>query len=423
MLSDFEALRLQVTRQVAHWSSAMLALDDLQNFAPASAWAQLEREVGVAVRSQLGSAVSRLQRRATVLRAELDAAETYQELDLVRRHVIAFRRQFLAVETNLEFVGDAIGTRSNERTGALLRACDVLASRSMEAVLVPLGRRVPPVLTWVEGGGLGASILRADLRLWDGRSINVAATIKVTRHNLVGKPTAILHEAGHQVGFMLDWSDEVADAFRSEFSDAPDIGESWAQFASEISCDAYAFAHAGYAAVAALHDVVAGTDDQVWRDPLLDSHPPASLRVLANTAMAQRFFGAGPWDDLASSWTLTHPPTKASSRMRRLYDETLERMPRIVEILLLRPMRAFGGRALVSLVDPAVVRPDALAELERSAGAALFSSPHWLRSESIRLLALTGYRLATEPARATEYAQRFEEWMTRLGDSQRAVAA
>ena len=49
--------------------------------------------------------------------------------------------------------------------------CDVLARLSMERVLVPLKREVPPVLTYVDKG-LGASILRAGLRLWDGGSLS-----------------------------------------------------------------------------------------------------------------------------------------------------------------------------------------------------------------------------------------------------------
>jgi hypothetical protein len=267
-------------------------------------------------------------------------------------------------------------------------------------------------------------VLRANLRLWDSRSISVAAAIKITRHNLGGgRPTALLHEAGHQVAFTLGWNDEVAASFRREFeSEAPDVGEAWAGWASEIVADAFAFAHAGYAPVAALHDVIAGSDARVWRAPDGDSHPPASLRVLANTAMAQRFYGAGPWDDLAASWIMTHPPHRAPADMRQLFDRSMARMGRIVEILLLRPMRAFGGRPLGAVVDPARVRPDELERLETQAGTALFTSSHWLQSESLRLLALSGYRIATEPQRSVERARHYEEWMTRLGEMHNAAA-
>jgi hypothetical protein len=423
VLDSVAALRLQVTRQVAHWRAAVIALDDFENFAASSAWANLERYLDVAIRSQLRRSVQRLQRAADVLGAELGAAETLAELDRVRRLVVRFRRQFLQVETALDFYGDAVNTRTGPKTGALLRACDILAGRSLEQVLGPLGRPTPPVLTYVDRG-LGASILRAGLRLWDGRSISVAATIKVTRHNLGGaRPSALLHEAGHQLGFSVGWNDELAATFRSEFRrDAPDVGEAWASWSSEMAGDAFAFAHAGYAAVAALHDVIAGEEQRVWTVPLGDPHPPAALRVVANAAMAQRFYGAGPWDDLVSSWTLTHPVERAPAAVREVYERSTERMHRIVEILLLRPMRAFRGRPLTAYVDPLRVRPDELARLAREAGTALFTSDHWLWSESLRLLALSGYRAATEPERATQVAQQYEDWMTRLGHGIRAAA-
>ena len=50
-------------------------------------------------------------------------------------------------------------------------------------------------------------------------------------------------------------------------------------------------------------------------------------------------------------------------------------------------------------------------------------SSHWLWSESLRLLALSGYRLATEPDRAPEIAADFEAWMLRLGGGVRIAAA
>ncbi|MBT2234276.1 hypothetical protein [Nonomuraea sp. NEAU-A123] len=423
MLDDTTALRLQATRQVAHWRSAVIALDDFENFASASAWANLEHHLDVAIRAQLRSSVQRLQKGADVLQAELQAAETIADLDRVRLLVVRFRRKYLQVETALDFYGDAVNTRTSPKTGALLRACDILAGRSLEQVLRPLGHLTPPILTYVDRG-LGASVLRSGLRLWDGRSISVAAAIKVTRHNLGGaRPSALLHEAGHQLGFSLGWNDELAAAFRQEFRrDAPDVGDAWASWSSEMAGDAFAFAHSGYAAVAALHDVIAGEERRIWSVPPGDPHPPAGLRVVANVAMAQQFYGAGPWDDLVRSWTLAHPADRAPTEIRELYVRSAARLARIVEILLLRPMRAFQGRPITSLVDPLRVRPDELARLQRDAGTALFTSPHWLWEEALRLLALSGYRAATEPEHATEVAQQYEDWMTRLGRGTQVAA-
>lgn len=407
------ALRVQVARQVAHWRAAVVALDDLDALAAPTAWRSLERQLGTTLRAHLREAVDRLRRQMDVLDAELRAADTTEELERVRQGVVRFRRRFLAVETAADFYSDAVNSRTTEKLASLLSACDVLARRSLESVLTPLGHAVPPVLTYIDKG-LGASILRSGLRLWDGRSLSAAAAIKITRHNLY-RPTACLHEAGHQAAFMLDWNDELARAFRRELADAPAVADTWAGWASEVAADTFAFAHVGYASVAALHDVIAGEPSNVFALRPMDPHPIAYLRVLLGTQMCVRFYGAGPWDDLAQAWTGAHPMVQAPDEVRELLVSSVERLPRIVEACLLRPMQAFGGRPLVAMVDPARVRPDALASLARDAGPALFTSSHWVWTECVRLLALSGYRAATEPERATETAEQFEQWMLRLG--------
>jgi hypothetical protein len=418
---DTTVIRVQVARQVAHWRAAVVALDDLENFASAAAWASLEQYLGTSLQGNLRGAVDRLRRESDVLAAQLRAAETADELERVRRHVVRFRRRFLAVEKGVEFYGDCVASRANPKLGALLTACDILAQRSLEQVLTPLGKKVPPVLSWVSSG-IGASVLRSGLRLWDGRTLSVAAAIKLTRHNLNGRPTALLHEAGHQLAFMLDWNDELANALRRELRDVPDVAETWAGWSSEVAGDTFAFAHAGYAAVAALHDVIAGEEASVYALRPFDPHPVAHLRVLLGVAMTVRFFGAGPWDGLARAWLLAHPVSRAPRDVRPLLEHSIPRLPRIAEACLLQPMRAFGGRPLTAFVDPLRVRPDALAALAREAGPSLGASSHWLWNESLRLLALSGYRLATEPDRAPEIAQEFERWMLRLGRGIRMAA-
>jgi hypothetical protein len=417
------AIRAQVARQVAHWRAAVVALDDLENFASPDAWRRLERYLGQSLQANLRSAVERLRREGDVLGAELRAAETADELELVRRHVVRFRRRFLRVETGLEFYGGAVNDRSSSKLGTLLAACDILASRALEPVLTPLGKPIPPVLTYVDKG-LGASILRAGLRLWDGRTMSVAAAIKLTRHNLNGgSPSSLLHEVGHQMAFMLDWNDELADALRRALRDDPELAEAWSGWSSEIAGDCLAFAHAGYAAVAALHDVIAGEAVSVYARRPFDPHPIALLRVLLGTSMATRFMGEGPWTGLARAWLVAHPVTRAPGDVRPLIERSIPRLPQIVEVCLIEPMKAFGGKPLTAFVDPTRVRPDALTALAREAGASLGSSSHWLWSESLRLLALSGYRLATEPDRAPEIAAEFEAWMLRLGGGVRMAAA
>jgi hypothetical protein len=420
LTDDTAALRMQVARQVAHWRAAAAGLQDLDNFASGAAWRTLERYLDIAIRRHLGEAVDRLAREADALAAELRAAFTMQQLEQVRLRVIDFRRRYLQVETALEFYGDAVNSRTTPRLAGLLSACDTLAVLSMRVVLEPLGRAVPPILTYVDKG-LGASILRAGLRLWDGGSVSPAAVLKITRQNL-RRPTALIHESGHQVAHLAGWNQELAALLRRELSPvSTDLADTWAGWSSEIAADTHAFVHTGYGAVAALHDVVAG-GSTVFRLTPGDPHPLAYLRVLLAVQMCVRFYGAGPWDDLGRAWVVSQPVASAPGDARELIERSLPLLPRIAELCLLAPMRGLGGKPITALVDPLRVRPDALARLTQEAGGSLTTSSDWVRREGLRLLALTSFRAATEPDRATEIAAQYEEWMLRLGTPVAAAA-
>jgi hypothetical protein len=420
LTDDTAALRLQVARQVAHWRAAAAGLQDPENFASGTAWRTLERYLDVAIRGHLGEAVDRLAREADALAAELRAAFSMQQLEQVRLRVIDFRRRYLQVETALEFYGDAVNSRTTPRLAGLLSACDTLAVLSMRVVLEPLGRAVPPILTYVDKG-LGASILRAGLRLWDGGSVSPAAVLKITRQNL-RRPTALIHESGHQVAHLAGWNAELAALLRRELAPvSTELADTWASWSSEIAADTHAFAHTGYGSVAALHDVVAG-GSTVFRLTPGDPHPVAYLRVLLAVQMCVRFFGAGPWDDLGRAWVVSQPVAAAPSDARELIERSLPLLPRIAELCLLAPMRGFGGRPITALIDPLRVRPDALARLAQEAGGSLTTSSEWVRREGLRLLALTSFRAATEPDRSTEIAAQYEDWMLRLGTPMAAAA-
>ncbi|MGO4430576.1 hypothetical protein AB4Z54_70385, partial [Streptomyces sp. MCAF7] len=137
----------------------------------------------LALRSELQRAVDRLRPKTRALAGALARARTVEEVQAVRRGVVAVRRDIQRVETVADFYGDAVNTRTGQRLAALLRACDYLAVRSMTAVLPRLGQPVPEVLTYIDKG-MGASILRAGVRLWDPAAISPVAAIKITRHNL-----------------------------------------------------------------------------------------------------------------------------------------------------------------------------------------------------------------------------------------------
>lgn len=414
------AVRTQLTRQVAHWTAAAMRLQDLDDLASPSAWNSLERYLGLSIRQHLTMVVEKLKREAILLQTSLDSAFSIADLSTVRRQLLTFRRRYQRVEATLDFYADAISTRTSTKMAGLLRACDTLAHRSMAQILDQLGKPTPIALTYIDKG-LGASILKAGLRLWDETSLNPVAAIKITRHNL-HRPTALIHEAGHQVAHIVGWSEELSKALTAGLTDTPaGVAEAWGSWASEIAADAFSFVHTGYASVASLYDVVDGGESVVFRHPPGDPHPVGYLRVLLGVEMCRQFYGAGPWDDLALAWTQQYPLQRASGTSGQLLRESVPLLPSIVNITLRKPMRSFGGRPLVALINPERVKPETLLALEQQLGAALYTSMHWIWTEALRLLALTGLRKATSVDRTTETIKLQEQWMLRLGGALQAA--
>jgi len=408
-----DQVKAQLARQVAHWSIAASELSDLSRLASNVGWRSLERYLGVAIEKSLRESVVHLNREANALEAELAAADTPARVQKLHSELIAFRGRFLAVEKQLDFYGDAVNSRTDERLGTYLRACDTLAFRAMDTVLRPLGRRPPPVLTYFEPG-LGASILKADLPLWDSRTRSPVAAIKIVRHNLY-RPTSTLHECGHQLAALLDWNDELAKLLLKRLArHGESLAEQWSSWASESAADCFAFAHTGYAAVAALCDVLSGHSDWVFQHVPGDPHPVGYLRILLGCAMCVRFFGSGAWDDLARAWVRMYPTGNARGEMVDIVRRSTDLLPEIVELMFFEPMRAFGGQCLADAINPAHVKPEALKQLEGSAGAALFVSDYWISKECLRLVALSGLR-ATAPGQMRAVLRQQEQWMLRLG--------
>ena len=420
------ALDAQSARQVAHWVLAAARLD-LDELASREAWGHLERYLGVSLRRHLDGVIERLQSQGRVLMALHREARSPAARAEVRRRLLQFERQYLRTERTLEFFSDAINSRTSPRVAAVLRACDTLAQRSMAQLLDPLGKTTPPALTYL-GEGRGASILKAQQRLWDGGEICPVAAIKVTRHNLL-RPTALIHEAGHQVAHIVGWNEELASALAQGLQRqgaSAELAGIWAGWASEIAADAFSFAHTGFASIAALHDVVDGDAAQVFRYLPGDPHPISYLRVLLGVQMCRHFYANGsagdaPWDALALAWTGRHPLDAAPAEARAIVHDSLPLLEAVVQLVLEAPMRAFQGRALRSLVMPERVSPTALDELGARIGNALFTSAHWLWTEPLRILGLTGLRLALTPRDSEPILELQRQSMLRLGGALQTV--
>lgn len=400
----------ELERQLGHWLGAATSLLDAEEFAARPAWESLERTIGLPIRSQLARTVDELLRHGHAARRLVRECRTDPgKIAAANAAVQAFRRLYVQVETTLDFFGQAVNTRTSPPLRAALQFLDTVAYQSARLVLEPLGLPVPPVLTYI-GEGLGASILRAGIRLWAPGTVNPVAAVKIVRHNLF-RPTSLFHETGHQVAHLTRWNDALSAELGRVLADDPPLRAMWQPWSSEITADAFAFVLTGYASVAALYDVVAD-ERTILRWPLGDPHPVGWLRALLGCAWCRGCYGPGPWDRLERAMLETHPPTGADPATVPLLLRSQRRMPEIAAACLDLRVPGFRNSPVTSLVDPRRVSPAALADLERSAGPSLWASPHWRTAEGVRLIALSGLREAERPDRAGEWIARTRTWMT-----------
>ena len=397
-------------RQIAHWLAAATTFLDAEEFASESAWHSVESQIGMPLRRQLAGIVADLVamgRGATaVTRA---AGRNPAELAAAALAVQQFRRRYTQVEVTLDFFGDAVNSRTSPQLRAALQTLDRLAAASMAPVLARAGLSCPEALVYVDKG-MGASILRAGIRLWTPGSINPVAAIKIVRHNLY-RPTSLFHEAGHQVAHLTGWTPSLRTSLATILADDPELQRMWTPWASEIATDVFAFLHTGFASVTALYDVV-GDTNTILRWPAGDPHPVGWVRTLLGCALCQRAFGPGPWDALAEAVIVSHPLRAADPTVRQLLERSRPRLGSIAGACLDTPVPALQGRSMTSVLDPTRVSPSALADLEHRAGQALWTSPHWRRVEGIRLIALAGLREAERPLEAAQWIERARTWMT-----------
>lgn len=400
-----------LARQANHWLLACERLASLDHLASPHAWQGLQHATGTLLKESMRQRVREVVAEGQELQQYI--RQQYLSAGELKNRVLRLRARYLKAEETIHFFTIAINSRTTEGVSALLRACDILSTKSMEPVLQPLGQAVPPVLTYVDKG-VGAAILKAGLRLWDGK-ISPVAAIKITQHNLF-RPTAIIHETGHQIAHILNWNEELAELIRKKMNPkAALVGEVFASWASEMAADAYAFVHAGYASVAALHDVVSGSPAMVFAYRAADPHPISYVRVLLNIQCCRQAFGAGPWDELENCFTTEYSLERTAYPSVNLIRLCLPYIPTVADLLINHPFRAFNNQALSRLVNPQEVSPRALEKLVYLGGPALFQSHAWIWKEALRLLALNGYQIAKSQDDLSPLYRQQEDWMTRLG--------
>lgn len=408
---DLHLVGADLERQVAHWLAAARTFRDAEDFASLEAWSSVEREIGAPLREQLHATVEELIALGHAT-ADLVASVRRDPTAVARAaaDVQRFRRRYIQVDTTLDFLGDAVNSRTSPPLRAALSMLDRLAVASMAPVLQRANKPVPRVLVY-QDKGTGASILRAGVRLWAPGTVMPVAAIKIVRHNLY-RPTSLFHETGHQVAHLTGWVPSVRTAIGRALGNDAELRAMWRPWASEIAADVFAFLHTGYGSVTALYDVV-GDAETILKWPIGDPHPIGWLRTALGCAFARRCFGeAGPWDSLQRAMQARFPATTADVTLRPLLARSMAVMPRIAEACLAAAVPALNDRPMTDVLDPGRVSPTALSELERTAGAALWTSLHWRHKEGIRIVALAGLREAERPEAAAAWITRARAWLT-----------
>lgn len=413
LITTINPVRASLNRQVNHWLQAASRLYALDHLASGTAWQGIEHMMAQQLKECLHKSIEDVTLRAVHLKKQLETSDGADNLRSVKRGLNDLRERYLKAEETIQFYTVAINSRTTPNVAALLRACDIICGKSMQELLQPLGKPVPPVLTYIDKG-IGASILKAGLRLWDG-TISPIAAIKVTQHNLF-RPTAIIHETGHQVAHILNWNEELANALATKLVGHSKLAcAAYASWASEIAADAFAFVHTGYSAVAALHDVVSGYPAAVFSYHPHDPHPISYVRVLLGIEMCRQFYGAGPWDNLEQAFKNDYDIDLVNFPSVGLIKMCVEALPAAVSLILKSNFRAFNNQSLSTIISPSKVSPASLEKLEYIAGPSLFTSHAWIWKEAIRLLALNGYKIAIGQGDLAPLYKQQEEWMMKLG--------
>lgn len=400
-------------RQILHWKAASERLGDFSLHGAQQPWDDLEQYTNLSIRD----ALSKSQR--ILLKQSKDLEKLWMGDQITRlqakQKIQKLKSSYLRTETMFDFFLDAINSRSGNHLSTILRSCDVITWRSMSRILSPLGHNTPPVLTYIDKG-LGASILKAGLRLWDGSTENPVAMIKVVRHNLL-RPTSLIHEAGHQIAHILNWNEEMRQILlRYLRSDSVELAEIWSSWSSEIVADAFGFVNAGYGSVASLHDLVSGTHQNVFRFIPGDPHPISYLRVLLGAELSKVAFGSGPWINLAKQWSTSNKIEEADQELRSIIKHSESLLPKIARICLKYRFETLAGKSISTIIPTQSIHPIAL---KKDFANGQFENDKWiLNQDPIKLLALSSWKITDNPSEQLKFTRYQYRWMKTIGTYQ-----
>ena len=280
----------QTVNEITHWRLAAEALADLDDLAPAAAWAGLEAYLRLQVRDRLTGVVSAVVREAAGLRAA----------GRIRRARERPACRAARPASPLPAGGDRPRLLHRRRGRAHQLGPGRPAPRpghARGATRWPPrwprwgSRRRPPWSTSTRvsvrrscgpASGSGTAPIRRRRR----RSSSPGTTCATRRRCCTRPATRWVHLTG--------WNAELAAGLNDLLSArSPEAAEAWRSWAGEIAADVHAFAQSGWAPAYALANVVDGTAAEVFRLPLGDPHPFAWIRVAFNVALCRSWFGDG----------------------------------------------------------------------------------------------------------------------------------
>ncbi len=130
-----------LNRQINHWSQAASRLAAFDQLASGIAWQGIEQNLGLLLKETLQKSIQIVIDHAKQLNLQLECATDKPEsLRSLKQGLIRLRDQYLKAEETIHFYTIAINSRTTPNIAALLRACDILCIRSMQAILHPLGK-------------------------------------------------------------------------------------------------------------------------------------------------------------------------------------------------------------------------------------------------------------------------------------------
>ena len=135
MVKVADPIQASLLRQVNHWLQAATRMSTLDHLASANAWHGIDKVIGIKLRDALQQGGVEVITYGKALKDQLEGSPAGAQLRAVKRGVIALRDRYLKAEETIHFYTVAVNSRTTPTIAALLRACDVLSSRSMQELL------------------------------------------------------------------------------------------------------------------------------------------------------------------------------------------------------------------------------------------------------------------------------------------------